>query len=65
MKYLFLLSVTEIYSKYAWVVPLKYKKRITIINAFQNILDEPKLRPNKIWVDKSRKYYNRSMKPWL
>ena len=27
--------VTDIYSKYAWVVPLKDKKRITITDAFQ------------------------------
>ena len=30
----------NIYSIYAWVVPLKDKKDITITNAFQNILDE-------------------------
>ena len=35
----FLLSVIDIYSKYAWIFPLKDKKRITITNAFQNILD--------------------------
>ena len=30
----FLLCVTDIYSKYAWVIPLKDKKQITITNAF-------------------------------
>ena len=30
-----LLCVTDIYSKYAWVNPLKDKKEITITNAFQ------------------------------
>ena len=34
----FLLCVVEIYSKYAWVIPLKDKKGITITNAFQKIL---------------------------
>ena len=34
----FLLCVIEIYSKYAWVIPLKDKKGITITNAFQKIL---------------------------
>ena len=38
----FLLSVIDIYRKYAWVIPLKEKKRITITNAFQKILDESK-----------------------
>ena len=31
----FLLCVIDIFSKYAWVVPLKDKKVITIVNAFQ------------------------------
>ena len=34
----FLLCVIDIFSKYAWVIPLKDKKGITITNAFQTIL---------------------------
>ena len=60
----FLLCVIDIYSKYA-SVSLKDKKRITITNAFQKILDEPKRKPNKIWVDNGSEFYNRSMKSWL
>ena len=53
----FLLCVIDIYSKYVWVVPLKDKKSVTIVNAFQKILyDSVELhsmrKPNKIWVDK-------------
>ena len=48
----FLLCVIDIFSKYAWVVPLKDKKGITITNAFQKILKESNRRPSKIWVDK-------------
>ena len=40
----------------------KDKKEITITNAFQKILDESNQKPNKIWVDKGSKFYNRSMK---
>ena len=36
----FLFCVTDISSKYTWVIPLKYKKGITITNAFQKILNE-------------------------
>ena len=61
----FLLRVIDIYSKYAWVAPLKDKKDVTIVNAFQKILDDSKIKPNKIWVDKGSKFYNRSTKPWL
>ena len=34
----FLLCVIDIFCKYAWVVPLKNKKGISIVNAFQSIL---------------------------
>ena len=36
-----------------------------ITNAFQIILDESSRKPNKIWVDKGSKFYERSMKSWL
>ena len=61
----FLLFVIDICSKYAWVIPLKDKKVITITNAFQNILDESNHKPNKIWVDKGSEFYNRITKSWL
>ena len=38
--FLFLLCVIEFYSNYAWAVPLKGKKCISITNTFQNILNE-------------------------
>ena len=47
-----LLCVIDIFSKYTWVIPLKDKKGIKITNAFQKILDESNLKPNKMWVDK-------------
>ena len=56
----FLLCVNNIYSKYAWVISLKDKKRIT--NAFQKMLDKLTCKPNKIWVDKGSEFYNRSIK---
>ena len=60
-----LLCIIDIFSKYAWVIPSKDKKGTTITNAFQKILDESNGKPNKIWVDKGGKFYNRSMKSWL
>ena len=56
-----MLCVIDVYSKYTWVVTLKHKKDITIINAFQKFLDESGCKPNNIWVDKSSEFYNRSM----
>ena len=61
----FLLSVIGIFSKYAWVVPLKDKKGASIFNAFQKILDKSGRKPNKIWVDKGSEFYNSFFKKWL
>ena len=54
----FLLCVIDTYSKYAWVVPLKDKKSVSIVNAFQIILKESNCKPNKIWVDKRSEFSN-------
>ena len=59
------LCAIDIYSKYAWVVPLKDKKGVSIVNGFQSILKKSNRKPNKIWVDKGSEFYNRSMKSWL
>ena len=53
------------FNKYAWVIPLKDKKGITIVNAFQEVLDRWDCKPNKIWVDKGSEFYNTSFKIWL
>ena len=48
-----------------WVVLLKDKKGITIVNAFQSILDSSKRKPNKVWVDQGSEFYNGPFKKWL
>ena len=60
-----LLCVIDIFIKYAWVIPLKDKEGVTLTSPFQNNLKESNRKPNKIWVDKGRKIYSRSMKSWL
>ena len=44
----FLLCVIDIFSKYAWVVPLEDKKGVSIATAFQSILKQSNRKPNKI-----------------
>ena len=61
----FLLYVIDIFSKYAWVVPLKDKRGVSIVTAFQSILKQSNREPNKIWVDKGSEFYNASFKKWL
>ena len=56
----FLLCDIDILSKYAWVVPLKDKKGVSIVNVFQKILKDSAGKPNKIWDDKRSELYNNS-----
>ena len=61
----FLLCATDIYSKYAWVIPLLDKKRYYDYHCFLNILDESVHKPNKICIDNGKEFYNTSMKSLL
>ena len=55
----YLLCAIDLYSKYAFVIPLKDKKGISIVNAFNKIIKESNSRkPNKIWVDQGSEFYN-------
>ena len=58
------MCAVDLFSKYAWVIPIKNKKRTSIVNAFQKIISKGR-KPNKIWVDQGRKFYNNSFKDFL
>ena len=60
----YLLCAIDLFSKYAWVVPLKDKRGISIVNAFQKIISKGR-KPNKIWVDQSGEFYNKLFKRFL
>ena len=60
-----LLWAIHLFSKYAWVVPLKDKKGATVVNLIQNILDNSKRKPNKIWVDEGSEFHKSSFKKLL
>ena len=60
-----LLCVIDLYSKYAFVIPLKDKKGISIVNAFNKIIKESNRKPNKIWVDQGGEFYNNVFEKWL
>ena len=52
------------FSNYAWFVPIKDKKGISIVNAFKKIISEGR-QPNKIWVYQGSEFYNESFKDFL
>ena len=60
----YLLCAIVLFSKYVWVAPLKDKKGTSIVNAFKKIISK-ECKPNKIWVDQSNKFYNKSFKDSL
>ena len=59
------MCVIDVFGKYAWVIFLKDKKGVSIVDAFQKKLKESNRKPNKIWVDKGSEFYNNSFKKWL
>ena len=60
----YLLCAIDLFSKYTLVVPLKDKRGISIVNAFQKIISKRR-KPNKIWVDQGGEFYNKIFKRFL
>ena len=56
----YLLAVIDIFSKYGWLIPLKDKTGKTVASALKTIFKEGK--PEKIWVDKGKEFYNKNVK---
>ena len=59
----YLLCAIYLFSKYAWVVPMKDKKGTSLVNAFKKIISKRK--PNKIWADQGSEFYNSTFKVFL
>ena len=61
----YLLTVIDVFSKFAWVIPLKDKKGSSITTAFADIIKKYKRKPKYLWVDKGSEFYNKTFKEWL
>ena len=61
----YLLCAIALYSKYTFVIPLKDKKGISIVNAFNKIIKQSNRKPNKVWVDQGGEFYNNVFEKWL
>ena len=62
--YKFILTVIDIFTKYAWAIPLKNKSGLSITNGFKTILSEGR-KPEKLWVDRGSEFYNKTVKSLL
>ena len=51
----------HIFTKYAWVKPLKDRKGKTVLNTFIEILNESNRKRNRLWVDQGRELSNKLM----
>ena len=58
----YLLCFIDFFTKYKWV---KDKNCKTVLNAFVEIVNEAKRKPNKLWIDQRNKFYNKFMQEWL
>ena len=59
--YVLLIFLVNMLRLFLW----KVKKGVSIVSAFQKILDKSVRKPNKIWVDIGSEFCNKSFKKWL
>ena len=59
----YILTIIDIFTKYAWAVPLKTKTGVEVADAFKKIFKENM--PEKIWVDNGKEFFNSSVKKLL
>ena len=60
----YLLCAINLFSKYAWAVPIKEKKGVSIVNSLEKIISKER-KPNKIWVDQGSEFYNKPFQEFL
>ena len=60
----FILTVIDIFTKYAWANPLKNKSGLSITNGFKIVLGEQR-KPKKFWVDRVSEFYKKTFKSLL
>ena len=69
--YKFILTVIDIFTKYAWAIPLKNKSGLPITSGFKTILSEDpqggseSRKPEKLWVDRGSEFYIKKFKSLL
>ena len=59
----YILTVIDVFSKYAWAVPIKDKSAASVTKAFEKIISDRI--PKKLWVDEGKEFYNVTFKKLL
>ena len=57
--------VIDVFSKYDWISPLKYKKTESVSLAFDEIFKKAKRKPVMLWTDKGSEFISKHFKDFL
>ena len=60
----YILCIIDVFSKYAWCVPLKSKTGTIVLTAVKDVIAESGRQPEKIWVDRGSEFYNKEFMDW-
>jgi hypothetical protein len=63
--YKYILVVIDLYSRYAWTVKMKTKSGKETADAFKKIIKEVGEKPNALWVDQGKEFYNNDVEKVL
>ena len=63
--YTFALTVIDVFSKFAWVVPIKNKGAESVLNAFKEILQKSTREPNFLHTDLGKEFVNSKFQRFL
>jgi L-rhamnose mutarotase len=64
-KYKYILTVMDCFTRYAWAVPLRDKTGSTTKDALENIIKLSKRKPEKLWTDRGKEFYAKTMLSFL
>ena len=63
--YKFIFTIIDNHTEYAWAIPLKDKSGKTTTNAIKNLIEKAKRKPDKIWSDRGKEFYNKTFLDFL
>ena len=63
--YKFIITIIDNHTKYAWAIPLKDKSGKSTTTAFKKLIETSKRKPDKIWSDRGKEFYNKTFLDFL
>ena len=63
--YKFIFTIIDNHTKYAWAIPLKDKSGKSTTTAFKSLIERTKRKPDKIWSDRGKEFYNKTFLDFL